>query len=79
MSENLENSTVAIELEKVQFSFQSQRRSMPKILKCVWTLPSRVKTSAFSPDDSFRPVLNSLPLFKTLLWDTTGEKERKGF
>ena len=30
MSENLENSTVAIELEKVQFSFQSQRRSMSK-------------------------------------------------
>ena len=29
MSENLENSTVATELEKVQFSFQSQRRTMP--------------------------------------------------
>ena len=30
MSENLEKSAVAIGLEKVQFSFQSQRRAMPK-------------------------------------------------
>jgi len=30
MPANLENSSVAIGLEKVQFSFQSQRRAMPK-------------------------------------------------
>ena len=30
MSENLENSSVATELEKVSFSFQSQRKAMPK-------------------------------------------------
>ena len=30
MPANLENSAVAIGLEKVQFSFQSQRRAMPK-------------------------------------------------
>ena len=30
MSANLENSAVATELEKVSFSFQSQRKAMPK-------------------------------------------------
>ena len=33
MLANLENSAVAMGLEKGQFSFQSQRKAMPKILK----------------------------------------------
>ena len=40
MSTNLENSAVASGLEKVQFSFQSQRRAMPKNVQTAIQLDS---------------------------------------
>ena len=40
MSTNLENSAVASGLEKVQFSFQSQRRTMPKNVQTAIQLDS---------------------------------------
>ena len=40
MSGNLENSTVATGLENVQFSFQSQRKIMPKNVEKLLYAPS---------------------------------------
>ena len=41
MAANLENSAVAIGLEKVNFSFQSQRKAMPK------NVPTTVQLCSF--------------------------------
>ena len=58
MAPNLENSAVAIGLEKVNFSFQSQRKAMPK------NVPTTVQLCSFhmlamSCSKSFKLGFNS--------------------
>ena len=58
MPANLENSAVAIGLEKVQFSFQSQRRAMPKNVQTTSQLHS-FHMLARSCSKSFKLSFNS--------------------